>query len=260
VDAIAPEPGDVFVEIGPGRGALTGPLAERSALVVAIEVDRDLAASLPARVPANVQVVTADVLQADLASIVTGAAGDGPARVAGNLPYNISTPILFALLDLRARRPLVRDATLMLQKEVADRLAAVPGTRDYGVLGVLVQRLARVERVLTLPPGAFRPAPEVTSAVVRLVFLDDADVLPVPATFVPLVRALFTRRRKTMGNSLAAAIHAPTAVAVAVLSRAGVDPRRRPETLSVAEFAEIARAVAARDDAGSPAGGSATVR
>jgi 16S rRNA (adenine1518-N6/adenine1519-N6)-dimethyltransferase len=248
VDAIAPGPDDVFLEIGPGRGALTVPLAERAALVVAIEVDRDLAAALPSRVPPNVRVVTGDVLEADLAALVTLAAGAGPARVAGNLPYNISTPILFRLLELHARAPQVCDATLMLQKEVVDRLVSSPGNKDYGVLGVLVQRLARVERVLTLPPGAFRPPPEVTSAVVRLVFRDAADVVPAPGGFVPLVRGLFTRRRKTMANALAAAIHVPTAAAGAILERAGVDRRRRPETLSVAEFAEVARVAASRDE------------
>jgi 16S rRNA (adenine1518-N6/adenine1519-N6)-dimethyltransferase len=242
VDAIAPAADDVFLEIGPGRGALTSPLAERSRLVVAVEVDRDLAAALPSRVPANVRVLTGDVLATDLGAVVAEAAGGGPVRVAGNLPYNISTPILFALLDLRARAPQVRDATLMLQKEVVDRLAASPGGGDYGVLAVLVQRLARVERVLTLPPGAFRPPPEVTSAVVRLTFLDPADVLAVPDRFVSLVRTLFTRRRKTMANSLAAALQESSAAAGARLEGIGIDPKRRPETLSLAEFAAVARA------------------
>jgi 16S rRNA (adenine1518-N6/adenine1519-N6)-dimethyltransferase len=244
IEAIAPSPDDLFVEIGPGRGALTAPLAARSASVVAVEVDRDLAAALPSRVPPNVRVVTADVLDTDLAALVLEAASGRPIRIAGNLPYNISTPILFAVLDLRSRVPAVRDATLMLQKEVVDRLVAAPGGKEYGVLSVLVQRVARVVRVLTLPPGAFRPPPEVTSAVVRLEFLADEAIAPAPSGFAPLVRALFTRRRKTMGNALAAALHAPAAECAARLQAAGIDPRRRPETLTISEFVAVARAVA----------------
>jgi 16S rRNA (adenine1518-N6/adenine1519-N6)-dimethyltransferase len=243
VAAIAPAADDAFLEIGPGRGALTRPLAEASRLVVAVEVDRDLAAALPSRVPANVRVVTADVLAADLAALARDAAGEGAVRVAGNLPYNISTPILFALLELRRRAPQVRDATLMLQKEVVDRLAASPGGGDYGVLAVLVQRFAHVQRVLTLPPGAFRPAPEVTSAVVRLTFREPRDVPDAPEHFVPLVRALFTRRRKTMANALAAALHEPAATAGARLERLGIDAKRRPETLTLDEFVALAKAV-----------------
>jgi len=238
VDAIAPSRDDTFLEIGPGRGALTIPLAERAGRLVAVEIDRDLAAALPGRVPGNVQVLCADVLATDLATLV----GDGPEalRVAGNLPYNISTPILFQLVALAAHR-LVRDATLMLQKEVADRLVAAPGTKEYGVLPVLVGRRARIERLLTLPPGAFRPPPAVTSAVVRLDFLDRSDVPEAPPGFDALVRALFMRRRKTMGNALAAAIGVPAAEAAARLERTGIDPRRRPETLTLGEFLTVAR-------------------
>jgi len=245
VDAIAPAADEVFLEIGPGRGALTLPLAARAKAVVAVEIDRDLAAALPAVAPPNVRVVVGDVLEADLARLVEDAAAGGPVRVAGNLPYNISTPILFMLIELKARAPQLLDATVMLQKEVVDRLAAAPGSKDYGVLTVAVGRLARVERVLTLPPGAFRPPPEVTSAVVRLTFLERAAITPVPAGFDALVRTLFMRRRKTMANALAAALDCPTASASALLVSAGVDPRRRPETLSIAELADVARRGAA---------------
>ncbi len=243
VDAIAPASDDVFLEIGPGRGALTIPLAQRSRAVIAIEIDRDLAAALPAHAPSNVQVICADVLDADLATVLVEAVGPSePVRVAGNLPYNISTPILFRLIGLAARIR-VRDATLMLQKEVADRLAAAPGSKAYGVLPVLVGRHARIERVLTLPPGAFRPPPEVTSSVVRLSFLDPAEVPEAPSTFERLVRDLFTRRRKTMANALAAATHQVSHDAAATLEAAGIDPRRRPETLTLAEFIEVSRRV-----------------
>jgi 16S rRNA (adenine1518-N6/adenine1519-N6)-dimethyltransferase len=245
VEAIGPAPDDDFLEIGPGRGALTIPLAERARTVIAIEIDRDLAAALPAIVPANVRVVCADVLDADLASLRHSPGTGPPLRVAGNLPYNISTPILFRLIALAART-FLRDATLMLQKEVVDRLASTPGTKEYGVLPVLVGRHARIERVLTLPPGAFRPPPEVTSAVVRLTFLDAASVPEAPPGFAELVRTLFTRRRKTMANALAGATGRPSRVAGALLDRAGIAPRRRPETLTLVEFIAVARL--ARDE------------
>jgi 16S rRNA (adenine1518-N6/adenine1519-N6)-dimethyltransferase len=237
VDAIAPSRHDTFLEVGPGRGALTIPLAERAGRVIAVEIDRDLAAELPARVPPNVQVVCADVLAADLSTLV----GSEPVRlrVAGNLPYNISTPVLFQLVALSAHRP-VRDATLMLQKEVADRLVAAPGTKEYGVLPVLVGRHARIERLLTLPPGAFRPPPAVMSAVIRLVFLAPSDVTDAPRGFEALVRALFMRRRKTMSNALAAAIGVPASDAAARLEQLGIEPRRRPETLTLREFLAVA--------------------
>ena len=240
VESIAPAADDVFVEIGPGRGALTLPLAAAARLVIGIEVDRDLAARLPSVAPANVRVVTADVLSVDLGDVLAPA-GDAPRiRVAGNLPYNISSPILFRLLDLQAADARVTDATLMLQKEVVDRLVAAPGGREYGVLSVLVGRRARVTRVLTLPPGAFRPPPEVTSAVVRLDFRPTGEVLPAPPIFEPMVRGLFTQRRKTTGNALAAFARLTGAEAAALLQTVGIDPRRRPETLSLLEFVAVA--------------------
>jgi 16S rRNA (adenine1518-N6/adenine1519-N6)-dimethyltransferase len=239
VEAIGPAPGETFLEIGPGRGELTVPLAERAGRVIAVEIDRDLAAALPSRVPANVRVVCADVLATDLATMLDD--DEVALRVAGNLPYNISTPILFQLVALSSVRRL-RDATLMLQKEVVERLVAAPGTKEYGVLPVVVGRHARIERLLTLPPGAFRPPPAVTSAVVRLAFLDPSEIPDAPAGFEALVRRLFTRRRKTMGNALSAAAGVPAAEAAARLQRLGIDPRRRPETLTLAEFLTVARA------------------
>src|SRR6185436_14003078 len=161
VAAIAPASGDRFLEIGPGPGVLTTRLAARAAHVTAVEIDRDLAASLRGRVPPNVDIVVADVLKVDLSNY----AADGPLRVAGNLPYNISTPILFQLLEKRWLSPFFAkkgdshpfsDATLMLQREVVDRLVASPGTKDYGVLTIFASAAADVRRLLTLPPGAFR--------------------------------------------------------------------------------------------------------
>ena len=155
VAAIDPQPDDVLLEIGPGRGALTVPLAAHARAVVAIEVDRDLAAYLPTIAPPHVRVVQGDFLDIPLTSVLPAPSEASRIRVAGNLPYNISSPILFRLLEARAEDRRIADATLMLQKEVADRLVAPVGTRDYGVLTVLIGRRARVTHLLTLPPGAF---------------------------------------------------------------------------------------------------------
>jgi 16S rRNA (adenine1518-N6/adenine1519-N6)-dimethyltransferase len=239
VAAVSPQPGDVILEIGPGAGALTLPLARSARLVIGVELDRDLAADLPSVAPPNVRVVAGDILDVNLADVLPSP-GEAPRiRVVGNLPYNISSPILFRLLEAQAADRRISDATVMLQKEVADRLVAQPGTHDYGVLTVLLGRRARMTHLLTLPPGAFRPPPKVTSAVVRLDFLPDAEVLPAPPTFDATVRGLFTRRRKTLGNSLAAYSGVPGGRAAELLQGIGIDPRRRPETLTIAEFARV---------------------
>jgi 16S rRNA (adenine1518-N6/adenine1519-N6)-dimethyltransferase len=238
--AIAPEPGDRFLEIGPGRGAITEPLAARAAHVTAIEVDRDLAARLEARGFPNVTVINADVLTVDLLGI-TGLAR--PIRIAGNLPYNISSPILFTLLDASASGAFA-DAHLMLQKEVADRLVARPGTGDYGVLTLSTALRADVTRVLSLPPGAFRPAPKVHSAVVRLTFRPPPPEVDDPERVVAIVRSVFTQRRKTMGNAFAGYAQSHGASARDLLENAGIDPQARPETLTLTQFARLSRACA----------------
>jgi len=240
-------PEDAVMEIGPGRGAITRPLAEKAGKLLAIEVDRDLAADLEASKPDNVTVVTSDVLSVDLVPILTSWLGGPPSpsnpfRIVGNLPYNISSPILFMLLDLAASTGGARDAVLMLQKEVADRLVAKTGTGDYGVLTVLTSLHAEVTRVLSLPPGAFRPPPKVHSAVVRLTFHPPAVDVGDPAAFVKMVRTTFTQRRKTLGNALKPYATDAGRPATGVLAAAGIDPQRRPETLELAEFAAIARA------------------
>ena len=241
IDAVGAHPDDVFVEIGPGRGALTRPLAERVARVIAIEIDRDLAAALPARVPANVRVVEDDFLRVDLVALL--AQRPSPVRVIGNLPYNVSSPILFALLGAAGHGTRIHDATLMLQKEVADRLVATPGTGDYGTLAIQVALVADVERLLALPPGAFRPPPKVRSAVVRLRFRRPQVDVGDPKIFERLVRGLFLQRRKTLLNALKPVAHALGATASEWVERAGLDPRRRPETLALADLARLARAV-----------------
>ena len=266
VTAIAPEPADRFIEIGPGRGAITAPLASRVARLVAVEVDRDLAAALAARGLPNVTVVTEDVLDVDLVAIArtfggtevppsaTGGAflsaeasakpgaPPSPVRIAGNLPYNISSPILFKLLEA-SRSGLFQDATLMLQKEVADRLIARPGTGDYGVLTLSAKVRADVVRVLELPPGAFRPAPKVRSSVVRLDFRPPPAGLSHPELLVEIVRSVFTQRRKTMSNALAPFASARGLDLRLVLAEAALDPSRRPETFTLSDYARLAGVV-----------------
>lgn len=242
VAAIAPSPEDVFLEIGPGSGVLTLRLAPRVSRLVAIEIDRDLIAGLRPRLPSNARIVEGDVLDIDINAALPPS--DAPMRIAGNLPYNISSPILFRLLALESRRP-IKDATLMLQREVADRLTATPGTAEYGVLSVLVQWRAGVARLLAIPPGAFRPAPEVRSALVHLTFRPSPFALRDPTLFDRMVRSMFTRRRKTVANALAPFADSLGADAGAVLAAAGIDPRRRPETLEVIEIARLADLFAA---------------
>ena len=245
--AVAATPDDSILEIGPGRGAITRPLAAQARRLLAIEVDRDLAADLEAAALPNVTVITSDVLSVDLVPIITAWLGAPPApanqiRVVGNLPYNISSPILFTLLDLAAKTGGVRDAMLMLQKEVADRLVAKTGTRDYGVLTVLTGLNAEVTRVLSLPPGAFRPPPKVHSAVVRLVFRPSKVEVRDQDLFVRMVRTMFTQRRKTISNALKPFGVERGVEPAEALAAAGIDPKRRPETLDLAEMAALAAA------------------
>lgn len=243
VEAVAPQPADRMIEIGPGRAALTAPLAARVERLVAVEVDRDLAAALTARQIPNLTVVTADVLDVDLGELARrelAASPERKVRVVGNLPYNISSPILFRLLAAAAATNAFQDATLMLQKEVADRLVASPGTGEYGVLTITTALGADVTRVLSLPPGAFRPMPKVQSAVVRLTFRPPNVPIKDQKVLVDLVRSVFTQRRKTLSNSLASFAEGRGREAKAALAAAGIDPSRRPETLQLVEFARLA--------------------
>jgi 16S rRNA (adenine1518-N6/adenine1519-N6)-dimethyltransferase len=164
--------------------------------------------------------------------------------VAGNLPYNVSSPILFRLVETyrTLRAPL--DATLMLQHEVAERLEAAEGTRDYGVLAILVQLNADVQRLLTLPPGAFRPVPAVRSAVVRLTFRPPAVAVADMTMFEGMVKSIFTQRRKTLTNAMRPFAGARGRLAAEVIATAGIDGRRRPETLHLAELARLVEVLA----------------
>jgi 16S rRNA (adenine1518-N6/adenine1519-N6)-dimethyltransferase len=254
VHAIEPSALDMFLEIGPGAGALTLPLAATGLPILGVEIDRDLAAGLAARVPPNVTLMTADIMKTDVVPFLTGLEPQRPAadrqavrprrvRAVGNLPYNLSSPILFRLIDLNRRHAVFADATLMVQREVADRLVAKPGTKAYGVMSVSVQMHAQVTRVLDLPPGAFRPAPKVHSTVVRLEFGPPAANVGDEKLFDRLVRALFSARRKTLSNALKQFDRRGPDV----LDRSGFDGRRRPETLQVTEFARLAQLFSSGD-------------
>jgi 16S rRNA (adenine1518-N6/adenine1519-N6)-dimethyltransferase len=259
IRAIDPKPDDAFIEIGPGRGALTRPLAARAKSVTAFEIDRDLAAQLTASAPPNLTIVEGDFLELAAPHAAFRGGDQRPmtsdqrrttTRVAGNLPYNVASPILFKLVELYTAGAPLLDATVMLQREVADRLVAPPGGREYGVLSILIRHAADVELILKLPAGAFRPPPKVLSALVRLRFRRPDPPIADPATFAALVQAVFTRRRKTLANALLAFSAGMTWLTPAdALRAAGLDGTRRPETLAIAEFARLADVYAAKRSA-----------
>jgi 16S rRNA (adenine1518-N6/adenine1519-N6)-dimethyltransferase len=241
IDSLGASPGDTVLEIGPGRGALTLPLAPRIGRLLAVEIDRDLAATLAPKLPAHARIVCDDFLGVDLPELL----GDEalPIRVVGNLPYNVSSPILFTLFRAADQGRRISDATLMLQKEVADRLVARPGDPDYGGLAIQTAAAADVERILSLPPGAFRPPPRIWSAVVRLRFRPAPFVLGSPAIFERLVRGVFLHRRKTLTNALRPVATAIGADAADLIEKAGLDGTVRPETLTPEEFGRLAMSV-----------------
>ena len=231
VDAVAPQPGDHLIEIGPGLAALTRSLIERAGHLTAIEIDRDLAARLAAEFPADrLTLVVADALAFDFAAQGTDL------RIVGNLPYNISSPLLFHLAAYAER---LRDLHVMLQKEVVARMTAAPGTPDYGRLTVMLQATFAVTRLFVVPAGAFRPAPNVESAVARLVPLREArPAIADEGLFARVVAAAFGQRRKTLRNALSALCDEAT------LAEAGIDPAVRGETLAVADFVRLANVLA----------------
>jgi 16S rRNA (adenine1518-N6/adenine1519-N6)-dimethyltransferase len=245
--AIGAAPDETIVEIGPGRGAITSHLTERAARVIAFEIDRDLAAALRQHAPANLTIVEGDFLDLTpdcFSEHVARAGGTGTIRVAGNLPYNVASPILFKLTEFAAAGVPLVDATAMLQREVADRLLAQPGTGDYGSLTVMIRHRASVERLLQLPPGAFRPPPKVRSTVVRLRFHRPEPPVQDERTLAKLTRTMFMRRRKTLANALRPLDQEAGRSASEMLSDAGIDGSRRPETLTIAEIAHLADAYA----------------
>jgi 16S rRNA (adenine1518-N6/adenine1519-N6)-dimethyltransferase len=234
VRAIGARPGERIVEIGPGLGALTGALLEACENLDVIELDRDLAAKLQAEYAGDrrLRVHTGDALKVDFRQL---ASPGERLRVVGNLPYNLSTPLLFHLLD---QAPVIADMHFMLQREVVGRLVAEPGGKDYGRLTVMVRLQCESEKLFDVGAGAFRPAPRVTSSVVRLrVRQQDAVELADLPTFRRLVAHLFSRRRKTLRNSLRGQLSEDD------LQKLNIDPTARPETLDLRGFAVLANAL-----------------
>lgn len=232
------EPQDRVLEIGPGLGVLTDRLLERAREVQVMEVDRDLVERLLARQDPRLTVHSGDCLEMDWPALLL----HPPYTLVANLPYNISSQVVFKILD---HRPLFRRLVLMFQKEVADRLAASPGGKDYGILSVLTQVWFDVRRVATVPPGAFHPPPKVTSAVLSFVPLTTPRVvIEDEAFFRRVVKGAFAQRRKTLRNTLASAGFGHDLESA--FEEAGIDPVRRGETLDLEEFARLSRALAAR--------------
>ena len=230
VRIIQAKPGQVMVEIGPGLGALTQPLLETLGELDVVEIDRDLPLRLQALCADKgiLRIHQADALSFDFAALRTA---KQRLRVVGNLPYNISTPLLFRLLEQAEH---IEDMHFMLQKEVVDRLAATPGGSEYGRLSLMVQLSCQVERLFEVGPGAFRPPPKVESSVVRLQPLVQSTVAVANSQrFAQVVTRAFSQRRKTVRNSLRGLLSAEA------ISAAGVDPNARPQTLSLAEFAAL---------------------
>ena len=231
VKAIDPKPGQRLVEIGPGEGVLTAPVLARAGCLDVVELDRDLATTLAARLghPAGLTIHQADALKFDFASL----AGEGPIRVIGNLPYNISTPLIFHLLE---QAEVISDMLFMLQKEVVDRLVAKAGDSAYGRLSVMASHYCDMDWLFDVSPEAFNPPPKVDSAIIRMMPrpLDAADRALRPAVDT-LVRTSFGQRRKTLRKSLKGLIDD------AAFEAAGIEPKARPETLSLAQFRALAR-------------------
>lgn len=227
--AVNPQPGERIVEIGPGQGALTLPLLDRHGALTAIEFDRDLLQPLAAAASTHgaLTLIPADVLSVDFTALAAG----GQIRLVGNLPYNLSSPILFHALDHAVA---IRDMHFMLQKEVVERMAAAPGSKVYGRLTVMLQAYCAVTPLFTVPPGAFRPAPKVDSAVVRLVpRAPDSIGIIDRARFAQVVRAAFGQRRKTLRNALNGVADSAT------IEAAGLRSDARAEQLSVDDFVRL---------------------
>ena len=229
--AFNPQPADTVVEIGPGQGVLTQELVGRVGRLHVIELDRDLVAHLRHRFSPDILTVHGvDALRFEFGRL---APPGTRLRVIGNLPYNISTPLLFHLLG---QIDIVQDMLFMLQKEVVDRIAAQPGSADYGRLSVMIQWRLRVEKLFEVGPGAFSPPPRVDSAVVRLAPHATAPIdVTDPERFSRIVQAAFAQRRKTLRNNLKGAVDA------AEMQRIDIDPNRRAGTLTLEEFARLAR-------------------
>ncbi len=238
VAAIGPVPGQHLVEIGPGRGALTRPLLEVLGTLDVVEIDRELAGALCTDLGSlgELRVHRSDALRFDFSRL---APPGGRLRIVGNLPYNISTPLLFHLLG---HSDVIQDMVLMLQTEVAERIVAAPGNRDYGRLSVMLQFRCDATEVFPVAPHAFWPQPQVHSTVIRLVPRPPATPVADPGLFERLVRQAFSQRRKTLRNALRGWLDEGG------FRRAAIDPGRRPETLAVADFVRLADELAGNAD------------
>ena len=228
--AIAPQAGEFLVEIGPGLGAISLPLLERCGTLTAIELDRDVIPELQAAAAGKgeLHIIQADALKTDIAAL---APPGGKLRLVGNLPYNISTPLLFHFLEHAEH---VADMHFMLQKEVVDRMAADPGGKEYGRLTVMLAARCTVQPLFNIGSGAFRPPPKVESSFVRLVpYAVPPFPIPDRARFARIVSGAFSHRRKTLRNALAGLVD-ETAIRAA-----GIDPGTRPETLSAEDYARL---------------------
>jgi len=233
VSAIRPRPGEHLVEIGPGKGALTRPLLEAAGRIDVIELDRDLPPLLQTHCQGAGELIihSCDALKFDFASLIDKPANDNRLRVIGNLPYNISTPLIFHLLDYAQA---IQDMHFMLQKEVVERLAAQPGGKDYGRLSIMVQYYCQTEYLFTVRPGSFTPVPKVDSAIVRLTPYRQAPVaVDNIHDFEKLVRAAFAMRRKTLRNNLKEMLDSKA------IESLEIDPTRRAETLTLEELARL---------------------
>jgi 16S rRNA (adenine1518-N6/adenine1519-N6)-dimethyltransferase len=227
VNAIHPQAGETLVEIGPGLGALTKPLLERIAHLHAVELDRDIIARLQsAYPPERLTLHSGDALKFDFAEL------GNALRIVGNLPYNISSPLLFRLMEFSAH---ISDMHFMLQKEVVERMVAAPSSHDYGRLSIMLQRRFHLAWLLDVPPTAFNPPPKVESAVVRLIPKTPAEIVALDeALFARVVLAAFSQRRKTLRNTLAGVLNAEGFAALAI------DPGQRAENLALGEYERIA--------------------
>ncbi len=259
VDLVRPGAADLVVEIGPGEGALTADLAARAGRLRALEVDAALAARLRARFAgaATVEIVDADARVHDYGSLPSLRPDPaGRVLVVGNLPYSVGKAILMALVEAGPEvvRVAPMEMALMLQREVAERVAAAPGSKVYGSLSVMTQIACDVRLALSVPPGAFRPPPKVDSAVLHLT-VRTAPPVPVddPERFRDVVRAAFSQRRKSLANALAAGLGLGSESARRAALAAGIDPGRRAETLSLAEFSRLAAAAGLDGGSGRPA-------
>ena len=245
----APRPGELVVELGAGLGHLTARLVARGARVIAVERDRDMAAVLRGELGERMDLLEADAVKLDYGTILARhstatATPTSKLAVVGNLPYHLTSPILFSLLDQAER---VSRAVFLVQREVAERLVASPGTKEWGILSVLLQREADVSIERIVPPGAFLPPPKVESAVLCALFRPPSEAVADLVRFRRLVKAGFAQRRKTLGNALRAARLVEPERLAAALAHAGIDPGRRGETLTVAEWAALDRALDAAE-------------